>query len=378
MMMMALMDAVPSGPVIPVEPDVPVDPTPVDPSPVFSSIKSTGFKLALTSQEFVMLRQQQQDCIANEAVQFTMENELKTSRTLPTETTTNFKNSDEQIRWAKSKGLKVHGHTLWWVGKEPQWIKDKAKDPTMTPAKWRALLKYMIQTPILHHKNDPTLDGVVTSWDVLNEPAREGRDITTELKWKDSVFTKALGLDALKLAYVYAREVTPPNVLLMLNEYDWEFGGKKMDVIHNFIKECKAENIPLDGISLQFHRLCKSYQEASVRTQLKKLADTGLKLHISEVGLRLAYEPYIMNKDVSTFILTEEMKQVQADVMQKLVNAWITLVPDAQKVAFTMWGTYDPQYKWQGAKDYAMLWDNLWNRKPAYYAILNEIIKYMK
>ncbi len=248
------------------------------------------------------------------------------------------------------------------------------------------LFKYMIQTPILHVKNNPQLNGSIKTWDIVNEPALLSANISGTDEWKYSDFHRFMpAKEWLKLAFVYAHEADPA-IIKMLNDYDLEYGGKKVTAILNLISECQAEGIPLHGIGWQFHRQVKNVNRSGFTSNLIKFVNTGLKIHISEVGLSLRYAPYYINpgedatkeqKDAAddAFVLIEQMETEQESAGVFLMSQYETLVPEAQKDCFTLWGYIDKHYKGNNPKDFAMPFNNSFQPKKWYTGMVAEKIR---
>ncbi len=305
---------------------------------------------------------------------------------MPTQFTTEFAMVDLQLIWAKANGLDVHGHTCWWPGFENQWIKDILTNPNTSLQQAKDLFKYMIQVSILHVKNNPQTRGSIKTWDIVNEPAKLSADISGTDEWKYSEFHRFMpAKDWIKLAFVYAHEADP-DMINILNDYDLEYGGKKVTAILNLITECKAEGVPLHGIGWQFHRQVKNVNRSGFTTNLVKFVNTGLKIHISEVGLSLRYAPYYISpgddatqeqKDAAdaAYVLIDQMEEEQAAEGVFLYSEWETKVPDAQKVSFRWWGRRDQDYKGNRPKDFAMPFNNAWQPKKVYKGMLAKKIE---
>jgi endo-1,4-beta-xylanase len=368
------------------ESDNPGGGTPVDPPATPTSLKQLGAKHGTILKETTVNDPVRDSTIITHFTNATIENLLKPSETMTSLTTTDFAKVDLQLIWLKENGINGHGHTCWWPGFEPQPVKDVLLNPATTLQQAKDLFKYMIQVSLLHVRNNPQLKGSLKTWDIVNEPTKHSGDISGTDEWKYSEFHRFMpAKDWIKLAFVYAHEAYP-EMINILNDYDLEYGGKKVTAILNLVAECQAEGIPLHGIGWQFHRLVKNVNRAGYTSNLIKFVNTGLKIHISEVGLSLRYAPYYISpgddatqeqKDAAdaAFVLTEQMEEEQAIEGVFLYGEFERLVPYSQQVAFTWWGRRDQDYKGNRPKDFAMPFNNQWQPKKVYAAMIAKKIE---
>jgi GH35 family endo-1,4-beta-xylanase len=306
---------------------------------------------------------------------FTLENDLKSTTVRPNETTFNYSYADPQIIWAKANGLTVHGHCLLWAKDAyiQQYIKDFETSGPHTEDEWKAKLKSIIQAPILYYKNTPAVSGVIKSWDVVNEIFLAAADIdtTARIVFKDCVWLRVLGPQYISLAFQYAHEADP-DAVLFANEYGWEFSWKKVDEMERMASEFIAAGVPMHGWGLQLHTDI-NLSDNSIRNNLQRMANTGMKIHISEVALSVR-----VGTIADPFVFTPELEAAQAAKYVTLFNAFLTLVPVAQQFGITTWGINDGGY-WKilatGNKDYPLLLKDDFTTHQGYRDALSEVLR---
>lgn len=362
---------------------------PIEP-PVNSptTFKQAGFPFGIMTKTGTLNKLQNRDLILNEAVAISPENDFKgTVKSYDPVTgnyTTDYSDTDPQVIWAKANNIKVHVHNGIWLGKEDRWITDNDPNrptpnaliynPNMTTQKWWDLLKIIIQAPLLHHKNNPALDNVIDSYDVINEPFRESADYNnTKQVFKNSIFIQKLGVGCLKQAMIWAREADP-RIKLFINEYGFEYGGYKVDNMIKTVNAWKAEGVPFDGWGLQYHQDCRisSTQTSATRKNMILLAATVDHIHLSEVALKLNYSPF--KQSGVPFVYTPEMELLQAQKYLALSRYFRLDIPKSKQYRFTTWGGIDDDYMGNGEQEFAMLFKNDYTPKLAHKYILDDVI----
>lgn len=285
----------------------------------------------------------------------TTENALKWATVQPEETRFNFNKGDSIVAFAQKNGLRVHGHVLVTVSSSslPEWVNEFKGDD----AAWESMFKNHIQTIVKHYK------GKIASWDVVNETFDEkGQVRTTTQSNEVNNWAKHLGSDYTAKAFQYAREADP-DVLLFYNDNKQESSEKKLNAIINMVADFKKRGIPIDGLGLQMH-ININTSNNGIANALRKLTATGLKIHISELDIR------INPKNNSFFDSTAALK-AQADKYYFIAHAYTTIVPKAQQYGITFWNVTDKD-SWitlsKKAKDSPLLFDKNYKQKTAFNA----------
>jgi endo-1,4-beta-xylanase len=287
--------------------------------------------------------------VTKEFNSITAENAMKTGPIHPTENTWFWSDADYLVSFAKSLGIRVHGHTLIWHNSLPAWLTNFQGDA----AAWENLFKTHIQTVVAHFK------GSVTSWDVVNEAFNDDGTL------RSTIWLQHLGNDYVARAFRYAHEADP-DALLFYNEYGHEYSTAKRTAVNNMVADFKTRGIPIHGLGLQMHTNA-AQSDANLATAINTAAQTGLKIHISELDISL-------NKDNNQqLVLTNALSALQGAKYKWIVKTF-TALPAAQRYGITTWNVGDADSWIRGTykrPDWPLPFDDNYNRKPAYQEILD-------
>ncbi len=288
------------------------------------------------------------EVVSKEFNSITAENAMKFRALHPAENTYQWADADFLVDFAQKNGKRLHGHTLNWYQYLPAWVTNFSGDSIA----WENMLKSHIQTVVAHFK------GKVASWDVVNEYFNDDGTI------RPSVWVKNLGADYIARCFQYAHEADP-DALLFYNDYGHEYSSAKRTAIGKLITSFKARNIPIHGIGMQFH-MTYTQSDANISAAIDFAAATGLKVHISELDVR------VNNNKVQGLTFTDAMAGQQADRYRQVVKTY-NAIPKSQQFGITTWNVGDADSwvpSWQGAPDYPLPFDANYLRKPAYKAII--------
>lgn len=286
--------------------------------------------------------------VTKEYNSITAENAMKFGALHPSENTYNWADADYLVDYAQANGKRIHGHTLVWYTSLPTWVTNFVGDSTA----WENLLKTHIQTVVKHFK------GKVTSWDVVNE------DFEDTGVPRNSIWRKKLGNDYVARCFKYAREADS-SVLLFYNDYGHEYSSAKRTAVTNMITDFKNRGIPINGTGMQFH-MTYTQTDANIYAAISNAAATGLKVHISELDIRL-------NNDKSKTSFTAALAAEQAAKYKYVVQTYKSVVPASQQFGITTWNVSDADSwipGWLGVPDWPLPFDANYLRKPAYKAIV--------
>ncbi len=286
--------------------------------------------------------------VTKEYNSITAENAMKFGALHPSENTYSWDDADYLVTYAQNNNKRVHGHTLNWYTSLPAWVANFAGDSTA----WENMLKNHIQTVVTHFK------GKVVSWDVVNEYFNDDGTV------RNSIWVQKLGRDYIARCFQYARQADPA-AILFYNDYGNEYSSAKRTAILNMISDFKARNIPIDGIGMQMH-MTVGQTDANIASAINSAAATGLKVHISELDIRLN-----ANKD-AVFPFTTTLANNQS-AKYEFVFKTFKSIPVAQQFGITTWNVTDADSwipGWQGAPDYPLPFDKNYQRKDAYRGII--------
>lgn len=285
--------------------------------------------------------------VTKEYNSITAENVMKFGGLHPSENTYFWTDADYLVDYAAANGKRVHGHTLNWYTSLPAWVTNYVGDS----AAWENLLKTHIQTVVTHFK------GKATSWDVVNEAFND------DGTYRNSIWVQHLGTDYIARCFQYANQADPA-ALLFYNDYGHEYSSAKRAAISNMITNLKNRGIPIHGIGMQFH-MTVTQTDANIGAAISAAAATGLKVHISELDIRL-------NNDKSLTAFTPALAALQAEKYKYVVQAF-NAIPAAQKYGITTWNVSDADSwipGWLGVPDWPLPFDANYLRKPAYKSII--------
>ncbi|EMD87568.1 glycoside hydrolase family 10 protein [Bipolaris maydis ATCC 48331] len=283
---------------------------------------------------------------------FTPENSMKWESTEPSRNNFTFADADRYAAYAKKNEFEVHCHTLVWHSQLPAWVSNGGFDN-------KTLIDIMenhIKTVMTRYKS------VCTRWDVVNEALNE------DGTYRESVWYNTIGEAFLPIAFRFANQYRG-KAQLYYNDYNLEYNGNKTQGAARIVKLIKSYGIRIDGVGYQAHLASEptptapgaAPDQATLEAALRATANLGVKVAYTEIDLR-------MNTPA-----TPEKLQVQADAFERVARSCLAV---KQCTGMTVWGISD-LYSWipgvfagEGA---ALLWDESYNKKPAYAGFLKGI-----
>ncbi len=296
--------------------------------------------------------------VENEFSAITPANSMKMNLIQPTQGTFDFVDTDALYSWAQAKGLEFRGHPLVWHTQAPSWIQD---DTTLTRDQMIGLMNAHIDGLMGHYPNLPY-------WDVVNEAIEFSNGVPA---FRSTFWHDRIGDDFVDLAFQRAR-MADADTKLFYNDYNIEQAGEaKSDRVFQMIQDMKMRGIPIDGVGLQSHYFVTPDGGLSgvpnidaIRANIKRYADIGVEVHITECDFRLG-KP-----------LDDSKLALHTKFFSELLQACI----DAENCThFTVWGLSDidswvpstfPDY------DYAHLFDSAFAPRPAYQEMNKIFAKY--
>jgi endo-1,4-beta-xylanase len=265
-----------------------------------------------------------------------------------------FTATDKVVAFAQAHKMLVRGHTLVWHNQLPDWV----KSDRLTPAHLSGILQGHISTLVRRY------GASVYAWDVVNEAFNDdGRLRDTIWYNKPGIGFAERGTQYIAQALVWAHEANP-KAQLFYNDMGAEIVNEKSDAIFAMARDFKQHGAPLDGIGFEMH-VDLSFDEAntlaSLTRNLKRFADLGLIIHITELDVRLA--------DASTGALA-----AQADLYWKITGICLDILSCR---VVQLWGVTD-RYSWIPwffpGYDSALLWDANYQKKPAYRSVQQALL----
>lgn len=321
--------------------DTPTAPTtpPSVPSDSLKAAAAARGRLVGTAVQSGLLANPQYNAIAGREFNYvTAEYEMKWNVIEPASGSWNFATGDAIVGYAASQGMRVKGHTLIWHGATPSWVS------ALAPGDLRIAFETYIRTVVEHYR------GRVDAWDVVNEAVADDG-----LSLRDSMFRQKLGDSYVADAFRLAR-AADPQARLFYNDYGGEGSSAKANRIYDLLRELLSSGVPIDGVGLQMHISANNRpSDASIAANMRRLADLGLVVHISEMDVR------INNVSGSEQTRLEVQRATYHDVVRVCV-----LEPRCEAVTF--WGFTDA-HTWISG-DSPLLFDAQYVAKPAYFGVL--------
>lgn len=287
----------------------------------------------------------------------TADYEMKFDQTEPQQGSFNYTAGDAIVWFAAQHHLRMHGHNLIWHQALPAWVINFKGDSLA----WENLFKNHIEGEATHYK------GQVASWDVVNEAIRDNNGAlrNNDVNAGDgSIWRQHLGPDYIARAFQYTHEADP-NALLFYNDYGQEWGGPKLDSMIAILIKFKNRGIPISGVGIQMH-IDIHVDTARVSSALKRLAATGLIVHISELDIS------INPSNDQSLVLSNQLLYQQAALYQFIAESYRANVPAAQRYGITTWEFSDGDswlVSWLKHKDWPLPFDSDYKKKSAYYSL---------
>ena len=174
-----------------------------------------------------------------------LENEVKWQGLQPTRERMNFGPSDEVLAWAKSKGMAMRGHNLFWQEQKwlPAWIAKENFGPQPAAGVER-LMREHVRTVCAHFGKD------IDSWDVVNEAVDPA-----DGKLRQNTLTRPVGaIEQIDLAFRLAKEYAP-HAQLVYNDYMRGDAGsaRHRAGVLALLADFKKRGTPVHALGLQSH-----------------------------------------------------------------------------------------------------------------------------
>lgn len=277
----------------------------------------------------------------------TPEYEGKMGTILPEPGRYRFDAMDWLVSFARRNKKMIRGHTLLWQGDLPRWVKEKK----WTPEELRAFTEEYILTVVGRYQ------GMIPYWDVVNEA------LDTAGEWdEENLWYQVLKEEFVPLAFFSAHRADP-QALLFYNDFLAEGLGRKSDALYEKVKAWKEKGVPIHGIGFQCHLHLGFPDREELIQNLKRFSDLGLKIHITELDLPLA------------FSATGGKRQRQAILYRRVVEACL-LTRGCELIQ--TWGA-DDGHSWTKKRSFfyePLLFDSERKPKPLYYVLLDAVLSF--
>ncbi|WP_117211001.1 endo-1,4-beta-xylanase [Allorhizocola rhizosphaerae] len=256
--------------------------------------------------------------------QVTPENEMKIDATEPNQNQFTYGPADQIVSYARSRGMRVKGHTLAWHSQQPGWMQQ------MSGSALRSAMLNHVRQVATHFR------GQVFAWDVVNEAFEENGS-------RRNSNLQQTGNDWIEAAFREAR-TADPNAKLCYNDYNidnWNYA--KTQAVFNMVRDFKNRGVPIDCVGLQSHFTGGSNYPSSYRTTLQQFASLNVDVQITELDIRNA----------------------PVDAYRNVTNDCLAV---SRCTGITVWGVRDSD-SWRSSEN-PLLFTGSGAKKPAYDAVL--------
>lgn len=303
------------------------------------------------------------DVIVRHFSEMTAGNIMKMSYLHPQEETYTFDDADQLVNFAKSNGMKIHGHALVWHPdyQVPDFMNGYQGD-------WEAMLTEHVQTIVNH------FDDTVVSWDVVNEAV----DQSQANGWRRSLFYNAFPEPAegeipeyIRVAFQAARDANA-EIDLYYNDYDNTANPVRLEKTLEIAEALNADGI-IDGVGFQMHIYMDYPSLDQFENAFQQVVDMGLKVKITELDIPVV-NPY-GGTPPALPDYDETLAGEQKLRFCQVAEVYLETVPPAQRGGITVWGLADNeswlmnQFRNATGADYEDVWPLLFNAdlstKPA-------------
>jgi endo-1,4-beta-xylanase len=289
------------------------------------------------------------DTLAREFSQIEPENAMKFGPIHPGPSAYNFGPPDALVSFARQHNMSVRGHTLVWHNQLPSWL----TNGTYTTTQLSGILHDHISAVADHYA------GQVYAWDVINEAFNDDGTLRSTI-WSDSPGIGLPGTAYMEQALRWTHEADP-QALLFYNDYSAELVNSKSDAIYKMAQDFVSRGVPLHGIGMQMHFTTGTGSLASIESNIKRITDLGLQVHITELDVRLPVD----SSGNATAADLATQAQIYHDIFALCLKFQLC-------TAIQSWGFTD-KYSWiPGAfpgRGAALEFDTAYQPKPAYKSI---------
>ncbi|KAK2747660.1 NAD(P)H-dependent D-xylose reductase (XR) [Onygenales sp. PD_40] len=287
---------------------------------------------------------------ANEFGSITPENAMKWDATQPNQGQFSFGGADQIANYAQQYNLQMRCHTLVWYSQLPGWVANgNWNNDTL-----QGVMEDHINAVVGRYK------GKCTHWDVVNEALNE------DGSYRDNVFLRVIGEAYMPIAFRMAA-AADPDAKLYYNDYNLEYAGAKAEGARRILELVQSYGVKIDGVGLQGHLTSESTPTQETPTPSVEVLEQTLRMY-TDLEVDVAYTELDIRMNTPS---NDEKLAVHAEAFGRVVQSCMNV---ERCVGITVWGVTD-KYSWvpgtfngEGA---ALLWDDNFQKKPAYQASLD-------
>ena len=329
------------------------------------------FKLGV-GVSHVVVRQPEDAALIRRHFQIvTPENCMKPQSIHPAEEEWTFAAADRFADFARANHLELVGHCLVWAkdDRTDEWMKQVDGKPVSRETLLRRIVTH-IDTVVGRYAD------VATMWDVVNEAIGDGHDGLL----RDSVYSRATGMDFIVTAFKAAR-ARDPDALLIYNDYNGHKPDKRGKLIE-LLTALKQKGAPVDAYGMQGHFELGDDSIPQLRETFDALRKLDLKVVVSELDIDVVtrgrwwaeggkYRDELARHDPYRDGLPEDIQQQLSEQYVALFELFVEYSDIIERVSF--WNPHDGQswlnyFPWRRV-NHPLLFDRQRRPKPAFNAV---------
>jgi len=287
--------------------------------------------------------------------------EMKMEEVLPAPGRTDFTRGDAILRFARSNGQRMRGHTLVWHAALPPWVAPLLG--RASPVQAEDFMRRWIETVAGHYR------GQIVAWDVVNEILGNEADPDRGGGLRESPWLAAMGPGYVDRAFRILHE-TDPAAAGTWNEDAVEQGAPWMEAkrtkVLRQLEAMRSRGVPIRRFGLQSHLTSTvPIDQGQLRRFLHEIGQMGLGIAVTELDI----DDRAFPSDVAT------RDRMVADFARRYLD--VVLAEPALLDVLT-WDIYDPD-TWlndhpyrkrpDGLPQRALPLDAQFRRKPLWHAM---------
>lgn len=257
-----------------------------------------------------------------------------------------FAEADAIVELADEHGQAVKGHTLVWHNALPPFV-----DDSVSANAFERMVRDHVRKTVRHFAHE------LRTWDVVNEAVADDGSL------RDTIYLRKFGPAYIGEAFRAARE-SDRHARLFYNDYNIDVVNAKSDAVYDLVASLREECVPIHGVGFQMHLAAEHAPSVDEITEnFARFAELGLRIEVSELDVRIANVPGSL----------AERLAVQKRVYHHAIAACVR-TPACDTV--TTWGFTD-RHSWIDGTfgpDDPLLFDEGYNRKPAYYGAFDAFV----
>jgi endo-1,4-beta-xylanase len=181
--------------------------------------------------------------------------------------------ADEALALAEANGFPFRYHVLLWGSQQPDWIE------TLPPEEQLEEIREWFEA--VNERYGQRIQYL----EVVNEFDNQPPTAEFEGKYADALGGEGeTGFDWIINAFRMAREIFPPSVQLMLNEYSVINTDERVALYLQVVERLQAEDL-IDAIGEQGHAFSTTGPVDEMVARIDQLTATGLPLYITEMDI---------------------------------------------------------------------------------------------